>query len=259
VRDTTPELYGELQVDEGAGMATDFTDIGFPITSHRESIPFAQRVMNEGTQHRAAGGLYVEWAPGAGVRLWVVVTPKAKFGRIDRDFVPECSTPLKITGRLPDAGQMTGYMTALADMGFPLVFSVPDYRAWDSLSLPVDARIGLVGFARGDLSAYASDEAHATETRGKPALAAEAFISSGLILPDGAPRTPPTDDAIVSGHVVATETRVNPVTGLSFIWARIETLGVTLEVVADPQHVPNQLTVGGIVSAALALSGRPIA
>lgn len=241
-------------------MPNDFTDIGFPIHPHQDARPYLERALREGRRVVTPVGTQVSWSPGEGARLWLDLTPSGEVADFAPDLESSAVTKLWLGGRRPAGdGSASGAFEALwGNVDAPFLFDVPDFRAHDTLALPCQSLVRLTGFAQQTLSAHDSDEAYHKTMHGTPHLASEAFIPSGLILPNGSRRVPPRAWAIVYGHVSAVESRVNPATGMSFVWARLSSLDVTVEIVADPELVPELPSVGGVVGGQFWLSGRPL-
>lgn len=69
-----------------------------------------------------------------------------------------------------------------------------------------------------------------------------------------------TCKALLTGHVLETELKVNEKTGHSFYWALIDTLHGQMDVVVDPNCLKyykcNPPKVGGIIGGTFWLSGR---
>lgn len=63
--------------------------------------------------------------------------------------------------------------------------------------------------------------------------------------------------AVLTGHVLKTELKVNEKTGHSFYWALVDTLHGQMDVVVDPYcYKINPPKVGGVIYGAFWLSGR---
>ena len=167
-------------------------------------------------------------------------------------------TSMRLSRRQEDQdppGLTGGIFGEWGEVEAPFLFTVPDMRAHDDLALPGEALVRLAASAQSPLGVFDSD----AECSAATSFAAEAFIPSGLFLPGGAPQVPPRPWAILYGHVLAAERRRNPAGGREFLWARLSSLGVTLELVADPELVPRMPAVGGVLGGSFWLVGRPVA
>ena len=63
-------------------------------------------------------------------------------------------------------------------------------------------------------------------------------------------------EAAFNGHVIAVERKTNQLTGSEFVWCLVRSTGGTFDVVADPEVLPGQPPVGGVISGSFWLTGR---
>ena len=63
------------------------------------------------------------------------------------------------------------------------------------------------------------------------------------------------EGAVFTGHVLETSVITNPVTGSSFCWAAVATLGGNIDVVADPILLNGLIVRGGVLTGSFWLSG----
>jgi hypothetical protein len=82
------------------------------------------------------------------------------------------------------------------------------------------------------------------------------FIPSGLISPAGEPVSPPEPHALIAGHVLESETRVNAVSGTPYVWALVDTIGGTFDAVIEPGLLPHAPRPGEVLAGWFWLSGR---
>lgn len=140
----------------------------------------------------------------------------------------------------------------------PFVFDVHDYHRYDRLSLPCCAVAQLTASALS-LVCYADedeyDEANPPDEKGYgwqprhfvPAYAFEPRDEDGELQRGG---------GIISGYVLDTAILTNPLTGLDFCWARIESICGEVDVVCSPDDLSGYLHSGGIATANCSLAGR---
>ena len=64
--------------------------------------------------------------------------------------------------------------------------------------------------------------------------------------------------AVISGHVLKSERRMNHETGKEFRYILLRTQGGTVDVVADPDIITGYPRVGGVVSGVFWLSARVV-
>ncbi len=133
-----------------------------------------------------------------------------------------------------------------------LLFDMPDAALHRALALPAVCEVQLAAFAQR-LDAYPDEIAYMEAQEGGMVYATTSLVASGLYVRPG---ELPEAQLLLSGWVQETALLVNPATGLLFRWARVQTLGGEVDVVADPAVVQGVVRVGGVVSGAFWLSGR---
>jgi hypothetical protein len=103
---------------------------------------------------------------------------------------------------------------------------------------------------------FASPEEYEANQTGDVKFDSRSFIPSGLFPSGGDKPHIPQAYAIFTGHVRKTQQRKNDLTGCSFCWALVETLGGTFDVVIDLELLGAAPRVGGVLTGAFWLSGR---
>jgi hypothetical protein len=247
-------------------MASRLSDIGFLVETRQEFAALAEQACQVGQHVSVAEGVYCHWAVGQGVELWGQLDPAGQVIGLHLHFGGPARMRVGLTERVtagaatPLDGAFYGWADPSGDSpmigAYNLVFDAPDYGTYGGLVLPHIVTVQIAAFAH-QLAGYADEAAfEGRSSTSKHPLAAEAFIPSGLFLPDGGIPNPPQAQAILSGHVLAVEERVNRVGGQRFWWAHVRTYRGEVDVVADPAIVQGTLAVGGIVEGSFWLSGR---
>jgi hypothetical protein len=142
----------------------------------------------------------------------------------------------------------------------PFVFDTPDFHRYDDLLLPRLAAVQLTAFAssmRGFPDEEEFDEAFPANEKGYcwnykhffPAYVMHARDENNEL-----------QAAVtkVSGFVLDAAILTNPVTGLDFCWAKVETIGGEVDVVCAPDRLSGYLVKDGIATADCYLYGRLI-
>lgn len=153
-----------------------------------------------------------------------------------------------MAGQIPFGG-------VTSDGDYPFCFNAPDYRSRDGLNLPSEVSVQLAAFP-AELLAYEDGEEMRSSSTWMKEMGPESCIPSGTFLPGGKVLDPPNPEIMFCGSVQETSQLTNPVTGKSFFWARVRTLGGELDVVADPTTVKGTIKKNGIVGSMCYLSGR---
>ena len=247
-------------------MPSQFSAIGFSITSGEDLAALASRVAGEAETIAAAHGDYLKWASPSGEQLWLQITRSGDAMGMSAHFAGRSSVRVAVEARVtrPSHTPLDGTFLAWANPpagavtggDYPLVFDCPDAATHLTLRLPATVTAQIAAFAQ-QVSVYESEAAYtsarATEGVSSPS---RSFIPSGLMTPDGTPRIPPEPHALIAGHVVDAGARVNTVSGLHYWWALIDTVGGTFDVVIDPELIPAPPRPGNVLAGWFWLSGR---
>lgn len=246
-------------------MPSQFSAIGFRVTSGEELSALASRVAGEAETIRVKGGEYLKWAPPSGEQLWMQVTPKGDAMGMNPHFAGKSSVRVAIEARItrqahtPLDGTFLGWANppsgAATGGDYPFAFDCPNAAAYQHLALPATVEAQVAAFAQ-KVSVYDSEDAYnAAQAAEGLSFAPQSFIPSGLFSPAGEPVNPPEAHSLFSGHVLEAEARQNWITGTTFWWALVETLGGTFDVVIDPELLTNEPRPGNVLTGWFWLSG----
>ena len=247
-------------------MPSQFSAIGFSITSGEDLAAVANRVADQAERISTPPGDYLKWAPPSGEQLWLQVSPKGDAMGMTPHFTGKSQMRLGLEGRVhrPTHTPLDGTFVAWANPRpgaatggeYPFAFDCPDAATHLELDLPAVVTAQMAAFAQ-QVSVYDSpgafDAAQVAQGLGTPS---RSFIPSGLISPSGEPVSPPEPHALIAGHVVEGGVRLNTITGAPFWWALVDTLGGTFDVVIDPESLPAPPAAGNVLSGWFWLSGR---
>lgn len=128
----------------------------------------------------------------------------------------------------------------------PFAFDSPNFLRVCFLDPIVYHEVQLAGFAR-ELHMYRTEEEFRSSRHGK--YATEAFFPVGEF--DEKRKT----QALLTGRVIESSVKTNPMTGNTFLWVLVKTLGGTVDVVATPDMLNDRLEPGCIVVVGCRLSG----
>jgi hypothetical protein len=245
-------------------MPSHFSTIGFALETPEQYKDLVLQAARQGDRISAPVGDYMRFAPGCGVELWVQVVNGNELIGCTPHFAGQGRMRLGVTQVITDQecvldGGVHGWADPQSDDPasgcYPVFIAVPDFAVLQQ-GLPQPDRLTLqvAAFAH-ELTVYATEAAFEQDSE-RFRLASEAFIPSGLFNLGGEPEQPLRAEGIFAGHIVATELRTNPVTGLQFYWLLVQTLGAVIDVVADPVLVAEPPRVGGVAQGAGWLSGR---
>jgi len=232
---------------------THFDNVGFSVPDRGRLTALIRRTAREGSPLDSPHGRYYRWAPGAGIELWVGVDANRELTA----FNPHLSGQGRLMVRVdrterdrqaPMNGRTHGWAVRDGRDLFGVVIDVPDFDFLQAeVSRPATLAFQVAAFAH---------ELHVFEDEA-------AFLASGA---DRPPRSfepvpmeedePERTDFLIAGLVVRTELRENPVTGARFHWALVDTVGGTVDLVADPEVMSGPPVEGSVAYGEFWLSGR---
>ena len=250
-------------------MANHFTSLGFPIETEEEYHQLVADAAENGTEYATTDGVYLQWTVETGAELWVHVNLENQVTGLEPHFAGVSRMRVRVDHPIIASEEylMEGGFYAWSEPSkeegaespglFPFVFSTPDFQVHAERSLPSLMDVQLVGFAH-ELEAFTTEQAYYDSQQSDIKFAAESFIPSGLFVqPDASGnRSSPEPYGMVTGHVKESALIENARTGVSFWWARIQTAGGEIEIVADPETLVGELMPGGVIRGSFWLSGR---
>jgi hypothetical protein len=245
---------------------SQFSAIGFTVSSGEDLAALASRVAERAETIDAEAGHYLKWAPPSGEQLWLQVTRSGDAMGMNPHFEGKSSVRVAVEARIardtqtPLDGAFLAWANPPIDAAtggdYPFVFDCPDAATLDAVALPATLTAQIAAFAQ-QLTVHESRQTYeaAQHAQGLP-FGWRSFIPSGIISPSGEPVTPPESHALIAGEVLEAAERRNTVTGQPFWWALVDTLGGTFDVVIDPSLLSNPVRAGNVISGWFWLSGR---
>jgi hypothetical protein len=243
-------------------MPSHLSDIGFKVDDDADFLRLVTQAAQKGEVIAAPDGSYVKWSPGAGIELWAQLDREDEIIGLNPYYSGEASMRIGLIRRIPDpeGTLLDGAFCGRTDPdehqpetgAVPFVFDVPDFRSNDDLRLPTIVGVRMAAFAH-ELQGFEDEKAFDDSQLGEIKFAAQSFIPSGLFASEGSTEQA---EAFFAGHIRATAIITNPATDADFLWARVETIGGEIEVVADPELLEGSLVVGGIMKGSFWLTGR---
>ena len=247
-------------------MPSQFSAIGFTVSSGEDLAALASRVAERADTIDTNAGRYLKWAPQSGEQLWLQVTHNGDAMGMNPHFEGKSSVPVAVEARIardthtPLDGTFLAWANPSAGGGaggdYPFAFDCPDAATHHALTLPATLTAQIAAFAQ-QITVHESREAYdAAQVAQGLSYESRSFIPSGLISPSGEPVTPPESHALIAGEVVEAGERRNAVTDRPFWWALVDTVGGTFDVVIDPSLLSNPVRAGNVISGWFWLSGR---
>jgi len=247
-------------------MPSQFSAIGFSITSGEDLAALASRVAGEAERISTPPGEYLKWAPPSGEQLWLQISPEGDAMGMSAHFAGKSSIRVGVEARVtrPSHTPLDGTFLAWANPpegsatggDYPFAFDCPDAATHLELPLPAVVTAQVAAFAQ-EVSLHESPDAYVSSQAAQGISSpSQSFIPSGLISPTGEPVNPPEPHALIAGHVLEAGARVNAVSGTHYWWALVQTVGGRFDVVIDPELLSNAPRAGNVLSGWFWLSGR---
>lgn len=255
-------------------MASNMSTIGFAFQGEHEFQNTMVRLAEAARERLScSAGEYAIWRSRTGVEIWFHLQAVSAGSEGERGidgltpfFEGSHATTLAVDTMISRPGDnafegaFSGWVGGDDEAGsYPLVFDAVDFAAHRDRALPATWNVRLSAFAR-ELKAFASVEDYYDARGDEPSFAPQAFVPIGLFAAaseeDDGGRLPPSSQALLTGRVLETQLLRNEETGRAFHWLSVESLGATLDVVADPDIVSGEIVAGGTVEVVCLLFGR---
>ena len=150
-------------------MPSQFSAIGFDVTSGEDLAALASRVAQQAETIDAPDGQYLKWAPPSGEQLWLQVKPSGDAMGMNPHFAGKSSVRLGLETRVvrdahtPLDGTFLGWANppdgSATGGDYPLAFDCPDAAIHASLALPAVVVAQIAAFAQ-QVSVYESIAAY---------------------------------------------------------------------------------------------------
>ncbi len=258
-------------------MASNLSTIGFAFANEDEfRKSMIECAANASANLECAGGVYGIWRSRSGAEIWFHLG-KAADGEVEifgltpffsgaSDVKLQITAPVKRASDNAFEGAFHAWVTTAegAELLYPLVFDAIDFAAHQNAAWPAQVKARLCGFAR-ELTAYPDEAAYFAARKGGdgPQLSSKAFVPIGLFAfeqPGESETTTaaqaPSSTVLITGRVVEYRRLTNEATNTPFDWMLVETLGATIDIVADPAIVSAVIVEGGTIETSVLLFGR---
>lgn len=244
-----------------------FDAIGFKSADFEEFKLFLDMACEKGFHPQSPRGLYVYWPVGAGIEFWIAFDKQQKPLGGHPHFLGSSRVEVKLLALFDAVSELSGVLhveanpRAQGSEKHPLVFSVP---SWDYTNFIVKEKVlpgatgpaifsvQLTAFVK-ELHCFDTEEAYYARTTDQFKLSADHFVPTGLFVEEG---IAPNPDAAFAGRILQAHVLTNSATSQRTLYLSVQTLGMVVDVVADPKVVTGRPKLGGIVSGYFQLSGR---
>ncbi len=248
-------------------MPSHLSSIGLPVSDQSEFISLVDRIGPMAISIEVPNGVYWKLTSDCGAELWLQANIDNEIIGATPCFAGRGRITVRLNARIlrskdtPLEGAFHGWAAPdendLESGAFPFVFDAVDSGRYSTLELPTVVEAQIAAFAH-ELSVFPTPDAYSDSQTGEIKFASQSFIPSGLFSSGGESTDPPGSMAIFTGHVLATERKVNTFTGSEYYWALVDTLGGSFDVVFDAEVCDISPVVGGVISGSFWLCGRLI-
>lgn len=214
---------------------------------------------------------YLRWAVSENLELWTRVKDDGPEMHFHSYYAGHARMTVALIEKTPrrketlSDGAFLCRSSASAGAGWiagrvPFVFDTPDFHRYDDLQLPRLATVQLTAFAfnvEGFEDEDEYDKAYPADEEGY-CWDYKHFVPAYMLNPRGEDNELQPACTQVSGFVLDAGIITNPVTGLDFCWAKVETIGGEVDVVCSPDKLSGYLVKDGIATLNCYLYGRLI-
>ncbi len=243
---------------------SNLSNIGFNVQGQEGFVALAKTILESGEHFVSPVGNYICLSDASGAQTWLQTNKSNKIVGMNPHFAGISRRKVCLVQKIQGShSPLDGSFFCWAnpakandpDSGeYPFVFDVPDFQTIGTINFPSDFEIQLSAFA-SEIRFFESEDDFLNQ-KDVPKMAPKSFIPSGLFYPGGKKREPFEALGILNGIVRECEEKINKLTGESFYWMLVETLGGNVDVVADKKSMPVPPKINGVVSGNFWLSGR---
>ena len=248
---------------------SNLSDIGFPVQSEQDVNQIIENLLSIVKPTHCLQGAYYIYTDASGAEMYLQGNMTDELVGFNPHFSGKSRRRVGLTKIIErDSSELDGGFYAQANPSdesgengeYPFVFDAPDFRVNTNPQFPRVCEIQLTAFASNDFKIYKNENDYYATQENEPKAAAKSFFPSGLFTPDENATTvdPPRPIGIFTGEIKEFELKTNELTGESYYWFLVDTLGGEVDVVADPKLITSEPQTGGIVSGQFWLSGRLI-
>jgi hypothetical protein len=241
-------------------MANHYRAVGFQVATEEEFGDLLDRAVDEGEEMAIDGGRMFCWSPVDGAQIWLLVDDEWNFRGCSPHFAGRSRVPLGVTDMraTPDFWEgsahawVNPHSNSTESGEYPVLFQIPDFYPLSlALQVPVRVEAQVTAFAH-ELEFFANADEFAALQTGETKFASQFFIPSGLFANEDEPQP----YAMFAGTIRTYERLVNPAYDITFHRFSVETLGASIDVVAEDELVSTAPAVGSILSGSFWMSGR---
>lgn len=246
-------------------MADHLAALGIGSESPEERQDQVRRILKSSKPHSQRGdGMTLRWRDPSGAELWIYVDDTGAMKSVQPHFAGGARHALEIQDVVPredispfDGGFIglttTGGTNPALGGGFPIIFDAPDFPDVREAMLTASHEVELAAFAV-ELNAYESEEAFKEAQPELAPLDIPAFIPAGLMgMTQG---DNPTAHSLMVGELLEWTEVTNKLTGRPFHRLLVATPAGPMDLIVEPDMMPETAEKGMIIQAGAWMSGR---
>jgi hypothetical protein len=245
---------------------SNLSDIGFPVRGEQDVNDVIMKVLENVSEIPAARGSYYKFADASGASIYLQANASQELIGFNPHFEGKSRRTVCLTAAIEkESSELDGAFHAWANPSeennpesgeYPFVFDAPDFRLSGDLKFPQNRQVQLTAFASTEFKVFKSERDFYDSQDAELKFAAKSFVPSGLFNFETDNTQPPLAFGVFTGEIMDFELKTNELTGESFYWFLVDTLGGEIDVVADPKLVGSEPNVGGYLNGQFWLSGR---
>ncbi|MGB0833637.1 MAG: hypothetical protein ACPGR2_03890 [Psychrobium sp.] len=228
-------------------MSCNYLTIGLSADSNEEIEALIDSVYQQSQPILCENGSYRKWHAN-GAEVWLHIDGDSEVRGMTPSFNGKSKVHIGITG-LVDGDSNSHYEAAMhcwaepnskGDSGtYPFIFELVNKAQYPNLDFPLFTTASISAFAH-QLDIF-DDESDFDKNQSQDIpFAAKSFIPSGLFMGEEQ-GIPPLAVATFAGEILECDRITNELSGNSFYWILIETLGGTFDVVAAPKLIDKDI------------------
>ena len=247
-------------------MMNHLSTIGFDVRNSEEFFSLAREVKQQSQVFSVNNGQYLKWAGNDGEQLWIQVDKDDNLIGMNPHFKGQSSVSIELDKRLQRHSDSlldgcfhgwVGPVTGDLDQRLrPLLIDLPDAAFHSNLKLPGRVNAQIAAFTH-DIKLYdALPEEKAKNKCHEVKFAYNSAVAANLFRRHSVSNEIPDAMASLSGTVVDAAYRQNQITGTSYYWMLVSTLGGSYDVVADQALLPTLPAAGCRLTGTFWLSAK---
>lgn len=246
---------------------SNLSNVGFGASSDEAFEELINQIYQQAYPVEVNGGVYMVFADPSGAELWLQINEQNQFTGFNPHYRGQSKRRVRLTNEVerPESeldGAFYAWAEPIADSEetesgqYPFVFDLPDAQKYQHIRFPQDIDIQLTAFAQ-EITVFASEEDfNKSQEDQELKWATQSFIPSGLFHPNEQSNPQPSQAyGIFTGIIKEVALKTNAFTQQQFYWLLTDTLGGTIDVVADPQYFDQAPQKNGVIQGQFWLSG----